>query len=63
MLGAAALGDIGVMFPPSDARWKDASSLVMLRMVDERVRADGHVASVTCAPTPIRLRQQSPGRR
>lgn len=31
MLGALALGDIGVHFPPSDARWKDADSLVFLR--------------------------------
>ena len=45
MLGAAALGDIGGMFPPSDARWKDASSLAMLRVVDERVRAEGHVVA------------------
>ena len=26
MLGALALGDIGVHFPPSDDRWKDADS-------------------------------------
>lgn len=26
MLGALALGDIGVHFPPSDERWKDADS-------------------------------------
>lgn len=31
MLGAIALGDIGVHFPPSDQRWKDADSLVFLR--------------------------------
>ena len=43
MLGAAALGDIGGMFPASDARWEDASSIGLLRMVDERVRAEGHV--------------------
>ena len=43
MLGAAALGDMGAMFPSSDARWAGASSLAMLRLVDERVRAEGHV--------------------
>ena len=26
LLGALALGDIGNHFPPTDARWKDASS-------------------------------------
>jgi 2-C-methyl-D-erythritol 2,4-cyclodiphosphate synthase len=31
MLGALALGDIGVHFPPSDDRWKGADSRVLLR--------------------------------
>lgn len=31
MLGAAALGDIGTHFPPSDAQWRDADSLDLLR--------------------------------
>jgi 2-C-methyl-D-erythritol 2,4-cyclodiphosphate synthase len=31
LLGAAALGDIGTHFPPSDARWKDADSRDLLR--------------------------------
>ena len=31
MLGALALGDIGVHFPPGDMRWKDASSVDFLR--------------------------------
>ena len=31
ILGAAALGDIGVHFPPSEERWKDADSMVLLR--------------------------------
>ena len=30
MLGAAALGDIGTHFPPSDNQWKDADSLKLL---------------------------------
>ena len=30
LLGAAALGDIGVHFPSSDTRWKDQSSSVFL---------------------------------
>ncbi|PJK04702.1 2-C-methyl-D-erythritol 2,4-cyclodiphosphate synthase [Lysobacteraceae bacterium NML71-0210] len=31
LLGALALGDIGQHFPPSDMRWKDASSVDFLR--------------------------------
>src|SRR2546425_5682982 len=30
ILGAAALGDIGGMFPETDPRWKDCSSLYLL---------------------------------
>lgn len=30
ILGAAALGDIGTHFPPSDAQYKDISSLLLL---------------------------------
>ena len=33
LLGAASLGDLGTHFPPSDARWKDASSLDLLRRI------------------------------
>ena len=33
ILGAAALGDIGLHFPDTDPRWKDASSLDLLRQV------------------------------
>jgi 2-C-methyl-D-erythritol 2,4-cyclodiphosphate synthase len=31
LLGAAALGDIGALFPPSEPRWKDADSLELLK--------------------------------
>jgi 2-C-methyl-D-erythritol 2,4-cyclodiphosphate synthase len=31
ILGAAALGDIGSLFPPSDPVWKDADSMGLLR--------------------------------
>ena len=31
MLGAAALGDIGVHFPPTDEQWKDLDSLEIVR--------------------------------
>ena len=31
LLGALALGDIGVHFPPADERWRGADSLALLR--------------------------------
>jgi 2-C-methyl-D-erythritol 2,4-cyclodiphosphate synthase len=37
MLGAAALGDLGDHFPPGDPRWKDASSLEILRLIQSLV--------------------------
>lgn len=42
LLGAAALGDIGGMFPSSDARWAGASSLDLLRLAVGRVRGAGY---------------------
>ncbi len=33
LLGALALGDIGMHFPDTDARWKDADSRTLLRHV------------------------------
>jgi 2-C-methyl-D-erythritol 2,4-cyclodiphosphate synthase len=39
LLGAVALGDIGKHFPPGEPRWKDASSLELLRLV--RAMLDG----------------------
>ena len=43
MLGALAQGDIGQHFPPSDARWKDADSRVLLRHCAQLLRAQGWV--------------------
>lgn len=41
LLGAAALGDIGLHFPDSDARWKGCDSLVFLRHAVALVRERG----------------------
>jgi len=41
LLGAAALGDIGTLFPNSDARWKDADSLVLLNQAYLKVVESG----------------------
>src|SRR3989454_12124243 len=37
ILGAAGLGDIGQMFPPTDPRWRDADSLDLLKRAYLRV--------------------------
>ena len=37
ILGAAGLGDIGQMFPPTDPRWRDADSLHLLKRAYLRV--------------------------
>jgi 2-C-methyl-D-erythritol 2,4-cyclodiphosphate synthase len=41
MLGALALGDIGVHFPPSDPGWKDVDSRALLRHCDALLRERG----------------------
>ena len=41
MLGALALGDIGMHFPPTDARWKDADSRSFLRHCTALIRGRG----------------------
>lgn len=41
LLGAAALGDIGVLFPDTDPAFAGADSLKLLREVCARVRAAG----------------------
>lgn len=42
LLGAAGMGDIGGMFPATDDRWKDASSLDLLTRASTRVRQAGY---------------------
>jgi 2-C-methyl-D-erythritol 2,4-cyclodiphosphate synthase len=42
ILGAAALGDIGMHFPDTDPRWKGCDSLVFLRHARELVEAQGY---------------------
>jgi len=49
ILGAAALGDIGRMFPDTDARWKGADSRMLLRGALAAVHAAGwRVGNVDC---------------
>lgn len=42
LLGAAALGDIGTHFPPSDPAWKDADSIALLAQVRRWLAQRGH---------------------
>lgn len=49
LLGAAALGDIGTHFPPSDSQWKDADSRHLLRMTLNLLKREGwHIGNLDC---------------
>ena len=49
LLGAAAMEDIGHLFPDSDVQYAGADSLQLLRAVMERLRAAGYaVGNVDC---------------
>jgi 2-C-methyl-D-erythritol 2,4-cyclodiphosphate synthase len=41
LLGAAALGDLGTHFPPSDPQWKGADSGDLLRRIVTEVKNEG----------------------
>ena len=45
LLGAAALGDIGKHFPPSDATYKNADSRVLLQHVVELLKAKNYAVN------------------
>lgn len=42
LLGAAALGDIGLLFPDNDEKYKGANSLLLLEEVVKRINAEGY---------------------
>ncbi len=44
LLGAAALGDIGKLFPDTDMQYKGADSLVLMKTAYEEVKRKGYVA-------------------
>ncbi len=56
MLGALSLGDIGKYFPPSDEKWKNVDSIVLLSKVFELIRNRGwlinNIDSVIVAERP-----------
>jgi 2-C-methyl-D-erythritol 2,4-cyclodiphosphate synthase len=41
LLGAAAVGDVGSHFPPSDSRWKGSDSMELLTIATHAVRSAG----------------------
>ncbi len=59
VLGAAALGDIGALFPPSDEQWRDADSIELLaaavrRAAEAGLRVVNVDATVVCESPRIR---------
>ncbi len=56
LLGALSLGDIGKYFPPSEKKWKNADSLILLSKVIELIRKEGweinNIDSVIIAEKP-----------
>ena len=49
LLGAAAISDIGELFPPSDAKWKDADSKKLLASAYELVKGQGwSIENIDC---------------
>jgi 2-C-methyl-D-erythritol 2,4-cyclodiphosphate synthase len=42
LLGAAAMGDIGTLFPDTDPRYRGADSMVLLEKTARMVRAQGY---------------------
>jgi len=45
LLGAAALGDLGDLFPSGDPRWRGADSMALLAVTVGRVRVAGYRVS------------------
>lgn len=45
LLGAAAAGDIGQLFPDSDPKWKDADSMELLSAAHDVVRRKGYAVA------------------
>ncbi len=56
LLGAAALGDIGKLFPDTDEKYKGADSLVLLKRVAEVIDKNNYeisnIDSTICAQAP-----------
>ncbi len=66
LLGAAAMGDIGQLFPETDQRWKDADSIQLLKEVKRRLIAASYTivnVDVTVVTEKPRLAPHIPAMR
>jgi 2-C-methyl-D-erythritol 2,4-cyclodiphosphate synthase len=66
LLGAAAMGDIGQLFPDSDERWKGANSIELLKEVKRRLAAASYTivnVDVTVVTEKPRLAPHIPAMR
>jgi 2-C-methyl-D-erythritol 2,4-cyclodiphosphate synthase len=66
LLGAAAMGDIGQLFPDSDERWKGANSMELLKEVKRRLAAASYTivnVDVTVVTEKPRLAPHIPAMR
>ncbi len=56
LLGAAAIGDIGKLFPDTDEKYKGADSLLLLKLVGKEIEKIGftvsNIDSTICAQAP-----------
>jgi 2-C-methyl-D-erythritol 2,4-cyclodiphosphate synthase len=56
LIGAIGLGDIGKHFPDTDNKWKDVSSIMLLKHIVELVQSNGFkivwIDSIIIAETP-----------
>lgn len=56
MLGALALGDIGIHFPNTDPAYKDIDSKILLKLTQEKIAARGYrvvnIDSTLCLEAP-----------
>ena len=48
LLGAAGLDDIGVLFPDSDEKYKNISSLILLSQTAELIKKDYIISNIDC---------------
>lgn len=49
LFGAAALGDIGTHYPPSDNKWKDISSIILLKDCVKKLHNSGYsIGNIDC---------------
>jgi len=56
LLGAAALGDIGKLFPDSDAAFKDANSLILLERTAQYLYSEKGLRAVNIDATVVAQR-------